>query len=62
MKKLLILAMTCNQEKYYKQELITRNTWAKNIFDGLYDNVNLYFFTASKNGYNYIDYDEKKYM
>lgn len=60
MKKLLILAMTCNQEKYYKQELITRNTWAKNIFDGLYDNVNLYFFTASKTGYNYIDYDEKK--
>ena len=59
-KRLLILSMTCNQEKYYMQELMIRNTWAKNIFNGLYDNIYLYFFTSSLNGCEYVNYDEKK--
>lgn len=56
-KKILILSMLANIPKYIRESDIVRNTWAKDIFIGKYENIGLFFFTASENGEEFVDYD-----
>ena len=56
-KKILILSMLSNQAKYIMQSNIVKNTWGKEILIGKYDNMQLFFFMASENGTEYIDYE-----
>lgn len=44
MKKGIILVMSCNIERYIKEEEIIRNTYAKDIIDGKYDNLSICFY------------------
>ena len=44
MKKILILAMSCNDDFFVKQCEVIRQTWGKDILDNKYDNVNLVFY------------------
>lgn len=57
MKRLLILSMLCNQEKYIKQSLMIRQTWGRNVLSNSLENVEMYFFTKSESDKEYIDYD-----
>lgn len=58
-KKGIILCMSCNQERYVNDEDIIRETWGKNIIDGEYDNLEIYFYRGgSKKEY----FDEEKHI
>lgn len=56
-KKVLILSLLSNITKYIRESNIVKNTWGKEILMGNYDNMQLFFFMASENGTEYIDYD-----
>lgn len=56
-KKILILSLLSNIPKYIRESNIVKNTWAKEIFNGTYDNIQLFFFMSSENGMEYVDYD-----
>lgn len=45
-KKILILVMSCNQPHFMKQESVCRETWAKGVLDGKYDNIDYYSYTG----------------
>lgn len=45
--KLLILAMSCNLEKYLNEEKAVRNTWGKDIDQGKYPGIDYFFFTSA---------------
>lgn len=55
MKKLLILSMLCNKEKWLNEANIVRRTWANDILQKKYNNIDMYFFTSSTNGEDYVD-------
>lgn len=46
-RNIIFLAMSCNREDYKILETSVRNTWAKDIIDGKYDNIRFYFYTAT---------------
>jgi hypothetical protein len=46
-KKILILVMSCQQESFVEQEKVCRETWAKDIIDGKYDNIEYYSYIGS---------------
>ena len=47
MKKILILAMSCNQDFFLQQEQNIRNLYAKDILEGKYENIDFWVYTAS---------------
>lgn len=57
-KKILVLAMYCNQPLFLKQEQFLRDiSYAKDIMDGKHGNVDFYSYTASKD--DKFHYDKK---
>ena len=44
MKKLLITVMSCDQEFFSNQEELIKQTWAKDIIDGKYPNIDIVFY------------------
>ena len=53
MKKILILAMSCNQDFFKREEDLCRQTWIKNI--SCFDNIDYYVYTQSNDNNYYID-------
>lgn len=53
-KKALFLVMSCEKERYLNEELIIKKTWGKDIIDGKYENLKLYFYRGGSKE-NYID-------
>jgi hypothetical protein len=45
-KKILILVMSCNQPHFINQEVVCRETWAKDILEGKYANIEYYSYTG----------------
>lgn len=43
-KKAIILCMSCNKDRYINDEEIIRETWGKDIIDGKYENLSIYFY------------------
>jgi len=43
-KKVIILSMSCNKERYINEEKVIRETWGKDIIEGKYDNIELLFY------------------
>lgn len=56
-KKILVLSLLSNVPKYIRESNIVKNTWGKDILNGTYDNIQLFFFMASENGTEYVDYE-----
>lgn len=54
-KKILVLAMSCNQDHFREQEKVVRETWAKPILEGKYDNIDYWSYTASSDNKEWID-------
>lgn len=50
MKKVLIMCMSCNVESYLQQEGYIKETWGKDIDDGLYPGFKYVFFRSGKDG------------
>lgn len=44
MKKLLITVMSCDKEFFSNQEELIKQTWAKDIIDGKYPNIDIVFY------------------
>ena len=44
MKKILITVMSCDQEFFSNQEELIKQTWAKDIIDGKYPNIDIVFY------------------
>ena len=53
-KKAIILCMSCNKERYINEEQVIKKTWGKDIIEGKYDNLKLYFFRGGAEK-DYID-------
>ena len=51
--------MYCNQDFFLREEKTVRETWAKDIIDNKYPDIDFYSYTASNNGQSYIDVDNK---
>lgn len=49
--------MLSNFPKYIREADIVRNTWGRDILFGKYDNMELFFFMASDNKTEFVDYD-----
>lgn len=49
MKKILVLVMSCQDEFFVNEENIGKETWAKDIIDGKYDNIT---YLAYRGGYD----------
>lgn len=47
MKKLLITVMSCDKEFFSNQEELIKQTWAKDIIDGKYPNIDIVFYMGS---------------
>lgn len=47
MKKILITVMSCDKEFFSNQEEIIKQTWAKDIIDGKYPNIDIVFYMGS---------------
>ena len=60
MKKLLILAMSCNQPFFLDQETNIKNLYAKDIIDKKYPNIEFYIYTASYDDKFHINKQEHK--
>ena len=58
MKKILILAMSCNQDFFKREEDLCRQTWIKNI--SCFDNIDYYIYTQSNDNNYYIDKNYRK--
>lgn len=54
MKKILILSMSCNDSFFISQEEDVKNTWAKDIIDGKYENIDFIIYRGNcvKNTYS----------
>lgn len=48
MKKILILAMSCNQDLFLQQEQNIKQLYAKDILNGKYENIDFWIYTGSK--------------
>ena len=44
MKKILITVMSCDKEFFINQEKLIKQTWAKDIIDGKYPNIDIVFY------------------
>ncbi|WQJ51683.1 MAG: hypothetical protein [Hatfieldvirus porci] len=56
MKNILILAMSCNQELFQKQEQMLREElYAKDIIDKKFDNVDFWSYTSSNDGKYHVN-------
>ena len=60
MKKLLILAMSCNQDFFIEQEQHIKKLYAKDIIEGKYSNIEFYTYTASFDSKYHINKEEHK--
>ena len=47
--------MTCNDPCFIHEMNVIKNTWAKPVLDGKYDNLDIWFYTSGDK--NYIDID-----
>lgn len=56
--KILVLVMSCNLPQYKQKEEDIKKTWAKDILDKKYDNIDLWFFTAGN--YDMLDVEGHK--
>lgn len=60
-RKILVLVMSCNREHFIEQEKVCRETWAKPILDGAYDNIEYYSYTTDINASeSYINKEKHK--
>lgn len=59
MKKILILAMSCQNEFFVEQEKYVKETWAKDIIDGKYPNIS---FMIYRGGYEKNSYSKQDYL
>lgn len=55
-KKVIILSMSCNQERYINEEEAIRQTWGKDILEGKYDNIELMFYRGGSDN-TYLEGD-----
>ena len=53
--KVLILAMGCNQDFFIQEEKVVRKTYAKDILNNKYQNIDFWTFTASTDGKYHIN-------
>lgn len=53
--KVLILAMGCNQDFFIQEEKVVRNTYAADILNNKYKNIDFWTFTASTDGKYHIN-------
>ena len=60
MKKILILAMSCNQDFFKEQEKHLKTIYAKDIIEGKYPNIEFYTYTASYDTKYHINKEEHK--
>ena len=60
MKKILILAMCCNQDFFIEQENYIKELYAKDIIEGKYPNIEFYTYTASYDTKYHINKTEHK--
>lgn len=51
--KCIILCLCSNIERYKREKSLVKETWGKPVLDGEYDNLDLWFYTASD--HDYID-------
>ena len=56
-KKILFLVMSCNKPDFIKEEDIVRETWAKEIVNNEFENIDLYFYRATKEKEIHVDKD-----
>lgn len=56
MKKAIILVMSCNQDRYINEEYVIRKTWGKDIIEGKYENIKLYFY---RGGFDKVYFDDE---
>jgi hypothetical protein len=59
MKKVIILVMSCKQERFINEEQVIRETYAKDIINNKYDNIKIIFY---RGGYEEDKYDEESNM
>lgn len=57
MKKILILAMSCNQDFFIKQEKAIKDTWAKDIINNKYQNIDFLIYKGDSEK-NVLDKNE----
>lgn len=53
----LVLTMGCNQDFFIREEKKVRETWAKDILDKKYLDLDYFTYTASSDENSYIDYE-----
>ena len=53
--KVLILAMGCNQDFFIQEEKVVRNTYANDILNNKYKNIDFWTFTTSTDGKYHIN-------
>ena len=52
-KRILILAMSCNDQFFADQVEVIKNTWAKPIIEGKYENIDFMYYTGSLEKHSY---------
>lgn len=57
-KRVLILVMSCNRPNYRQKERVIRETYGKDVIDGLYDNIDLWFFSSGE--HDALDFDNRR--
>ena len=55
-KKVIILCMSCNQNRFVNEEYIIRKTWGGDILEGKYDNIELLFYRGGSDN-TYLEND-----
>lgn len=60
-KKTLVLVLSCDIEPFKRYEETIKQTWAKDIIDGKYPNVDFYFY-KHKDGITETEIDEEHHM
>ena len=60
MKKILILAMSCNQDLFIKQEQNIKSLYAKDILDEKYKNIDFWVYTASPDSKYHVNKKQHK--
>ena len=55
MNKCIILCMTCNDSHFIREMNVIKESWGKDILDGNYQNLDIWFYTTGNK--NYIDID-----
>ena len=58
-RKILVLVMSCNQKHFVDGEAVVRETWAKPILEGEYENIDFYSYTGG-NDKQYVNKDEHR--